>query len=96
MSQHNYSAIIRQLQEQLAAQQAQIQALLAGRATERRGEGEGATKIAKLQIFDSMSSKVARFISVCKLYVRMNLKKELVEGQVQWILLYMQGGSVDV
>jgi len=35
MSQHNYPAIIRQLQEQLAAQQAQIQVLL------ERGAGAG-------------------------------------------------------
>jgi len=36
MSQHNYPAIIRQLQEQLAAQQAQIQVLL-----ERGAAAEG-------------------------------------------------------
>ena len=33
---------------------------------------------------------------MCKLYVRMNLKEESVEGQVQWILSYVQRGSVDV
>ena len=45
--------------------------------------------MAKLQIFDGMSSKIVGFILACKLYVRMNLKEESVEGQVQWILLYV-------
>jgi len=39
--------------------------------------------VAKLQIFDGMLSKIAGFISVCKLYVRMNLKEESVEKQIQ-------------
>ena len=52
--------------------------------------------MAKLQIFDGMSSKIAGFILACKLYVRMNLKEESVEGQMQWILSYVQRGSVDV
>jgi len=32
----------------------------------------------------------------CKLYIRMRLREESVEGQVQWILSYVQGGAVDV
>ena len=44
MSQTNYLTIIQQLQEQLAAQQAQIEALL---ARERGGEGGGAMEVAK-------------------------------------------------
>jgi len=52
--------------------------------------------VAKLQIFDSMSLKVAGFITTCKLYIRMKLREESVEGQVQWILSYMQEGTVDV
>jgi len=35
--------------------------------------------VAKPQIFDGMSLKIAKFISACKLYIRMNLKEELVE-----------------
>ena len=64
--------------------------------TGRRRRGGGATKVAKLQIFDGTSSKVAGFISACKLYIRMNLKEESVEGQVQWILSYIQRESVDM
>ena len=70
--------------------QAQIQAILeegAGRRGVEGGavarSGGGATEVAKPQIFDSMSSKVAGFIMACKLYIRMKLRKELVEEQVQ-------------
>ena len=49
----------------------------------RRTEGGGATEVAKPQIFDGMLLKVTEFILVCKLYIKMKLKEELVEGQVQ-------------
>jgi len=52
--------------------QAQIQALLAG-------EG-GATKVVKPQIFYGMLLKVAGFILTCKLYIKMKLREETVEG----------------
>ena len=68
--------------------QAQIQALLAGGVgggeaiLKEVGRGGGA-EIAKSQIFDGMISNVAGFISACKLYIRMRLRKEPVERQVQ-------------
>jgi len=99
MSQLNLHEIIRQQQEQLAAMQAQIQALLAGEAggQEEREEGRGrGVEIAKPQIFDGTSAKVGGFIAACKLYIRMRLRGESVERQVQWILSYIQGGSADV
>jgi len=99
MSQINLHEIIRQQQEQLATMQAQIQALLAGgvggqvEREERRG---GGVEVAKPQIFDGTSAKVGGFIVACKLYIRMRLRGESVEGQVQWILSYVQGGTADV
>ena len=81
--------------------QAQIQALL----TERGGEGEGVARevgkgggaeVAKLQIFDGMSARIVGFITACKLYIRMRMREKPVEGQVQWILSYVQGGTADV
>ena len=43
-----------------------------------------------------MSSRVTGFIMACKLYIRIKMREELVEGQVQWILSYMQEGAADV
>jgi len=90
MSQHDYPTIIRQLQEQIAALIAQVGGAVG------RGVGVGtlaATEVAKLQTFDGTPLKVSRFIGVCKLYIRMRLRKAPVEEQIQWILSYVQGGS---
>ena len=67
--------------------QTQIQALLAGgvggEAVPRKvGRGEG-VEVAKPQIFDGIPLKVAGFITACKLYIRMRLREEPVEGQIQ-------------
>jgi len=59
------------------------------------GRQEG-VEVAKSQIFDGTPSKVAGFITVCKLYIRMRLREKPVERQVQWILSYVQGGTADV
>ena len=99
MSQINLHEIIQQQQEQLAAMQAQIQVLLAGRADGQVGREKrrgGGAKVAKPQIFDGTSAKVGGFITACKLYIKMRLRRESVEGQVQWILSYIQEGSADV
>jgi len=74
MSQVNLHEIIRQQQEQLVTMQVQIQALLAGgvgreeTAPREVGRGEGA-EVAKPQIFDGMTARVAGFITACKLYI---------------------------
>jgi len=78
--------------------QVQIQALLAegARGGNREGERgsrevrrEGGIEVAKAQIFDGTLSKVAGFIMTCKLYIRIRMREEPVEGQVQWILSYV-------
>ena len=68
--------------------QAQIQALLVegvgGKVAPREvGRQEGGIDVAKPQIFDGMPSKVAGFITACKLYIRMRMREKTVEGQVQ-------------
>lgn len=53
-------------------------------------------KVIKLPIFNGNVSRIADFIIVYKLYIRMKIRKVSVEKQVQWILLYIQGGSADI
>jgi len=80
MSQHDL--IIRQLQEQLAVAQAQIQALIEGGAVvrrARRGDRTISIKVARLQVFDRTSSKVSEFVMACKLYIKMKIRKVVVK-----------------
>jgi len=53
-------------------------------------------KVAKPAIFNGEAGKVGGFIMACRLFLRMKLRGAIVEKQVQWVLLYVQGGLVDV
>jgi len=102
MSQLNLHEIIRQQQEQLAAMQAQIQALLVAQG----GVGVGGVatesnmgphmEVAKPAIFNGEAGRVGGFITACRLYIKMRLRGNTVEEQIQWVLTYVQGGSADV
>ena len=80
MSQLNLHEIIRQQQEQLAAMQAQIQALLAAQG----GVGAGGIgtepntrsymEVAKPAIFNGEAGKVGGFITACRLYLKMKMR----------------------
>ena len=81
--------------------QAQIQALLAaqggaGGGGVERGSTGPKVEVATPAIFNGEAAKVGGFITACKLFVRMKLRGATVEEQVQWVLSYVQGGSVDV
>jgi len=84
--------------------QAQIQALLAvggaGAGTAERvttGSNLGPhVEVAKLAIFNGEAEKVGGFVTTCRLYLRIKMKETMVEEQVFWILLHVQGGSVDI
>ena len=100
MSQNNLHDIIRQQQEQMATMQAQIQVLLVAVGTGggiATGSNTGAhMEVAKPAIFNGETGKVGGFISACKLYIRNRMRGDIVEGQVQWVLSYVQGGLADV
>jgi len=99
MSQNNLHEIIQQQQEQMAAMQAQIQALLAavGGGGTATGSNTGThMEVAKPAIFNGEAGRVGGFITACRLYIKMRLRGNMVEEQVQWVLTYVQGGSMDV
>ena len=75
--------------------QAQLQILLEIQGERRRIQGVG-TEVAKPQIFDGALGKVSEFVITYKLYVRIKIRGVVVEEQIQWILLYVEGGSANV
>ena len=86
----------------MAVMQAQIQALLAaagGAGGERRGMGSNMgshMEVAKPAIFNGEAGRVGGFITACRLYIKMKLRGNTVEEQIQCVLTYVQGGSADV
>ena len=53
-------------------------------------------EVAKLAIFNKEASRVGGFITACRLFLRMKLRRNTVEEQIHWVLSYVQGGSADV
>ena len=88
ISQSNYPAIIRWLQEQITTLSEQVAA--------RGGAAAASTKIAKPQVFNGTLAKVPGFVTACRLYIKIEIRKAPLEEQVQWVLFYVQGRSADV
>ena len=78
--------------------QMQIQALLV--VEEGKVPRESNTrfniKVAKPSVFNKEVEKVEGFIVACKLYLRMKIRGETIEKQIQWILSYIQGELANV
>jgi len=53
-------------------------------------------EVAKPPGFDKEAGRVREFIMACRLYLRMRMRKAIVEEQIQWVLLYIQERLVDV
>ena len=67
----------------MTAIQVQIQALIVGGAIAgRREEGSNVgsyMEVTKLLVFNGKAGKVGRFITACRLYLRMKMRKIIVE-----------------
>ena len=87
MSQINLHEIIQQQQEQLAAIQVQIQALLAtggeGTGSIERGTTESnigsQMEVAKPAIFNGEVGRVGGFVIACRLYLRIKMREVIVK-----------------
>jgi len=46
-------------------------------------------EVAKPQVFDGASERVLGFVTACKLYIRMRIRRVVVNKQIQCILSYV-------
>ena len=53
-------------------------------------------EVAKLQTFNGKISKILGFLTICKLYIRIRMREMVVEEQIQWVFLYIQGELADI
>jgi len=73
---------------------------MAGGAVARRGvEGSNVgshMEMAKPPVLNGEVGKVGELIIACRLYLRVKMREAAVEEQIQWVLSYVQRGSVNI
>jgi len=68
---------------------------LLAEGVERRGEGLY-REVAKPPVFSGEAGKVSGFVIACKLYIKARMIGTTVKEQIQWVLSFVQGESVDI
>ena len=57
---------------------------------------ESRVEVTKPQVFSGKMEEVSVFVNAACLYIRMKITEEAAATQVAWVLLYVQGGIVEV
>jgi len=52
--------------------------------------------VAKPQVFDRITGKISGFVIIYKLFLKIKMREDTVKEQIQWILSYVQEGSIDI
>ena len=71
--------VIHQQQKQLAVLQAQLQVLQEG-AEER--VVAASIEVVRPQVFNGITLKISEFVTACRLYIRMKMRRTGVEEQI--------------
>ena len=61
-----------------------------------RGGERSYREVAKEPVFSREAGKVLGFMIAYKLYIKARMMEATVEEQVQWVLSFVQRGSVDI